>query len=172
MQCDSLATAPHRHPPILPVSVALHSRMLICWCGCGPAPPVQGATPSLVLSFCPWIKQLPLSLFSHGSRRSVHSSTALAKAFQSAGGLCGASQGTVAGAAHPSVVDVSALFKAAVCATCACQYLYASIPMQISRHIGESVRDGSNNRFCGEWCMCGSEGTGIPFSPLLNEDCL
>ncbi|KAF3844872.1 hypothetical protein F7725_008035 [Dissostichus mawsoni] len=29
----------------------------------------KGGTPPPLLSFCPWIKQLPLSLFSHGSRR-------------------------------------------------------------------------------------------------------
>lgn len=62
----------------------LLSRMLICWCAYV-APPFLcggGGPPPSVLSFCPWIKQLPLSLFSHGSRRSVHTSTA-AKAFQS-----------------------------------------------------------------------------------------
>lgn len=33
---------------------------------------VGGGAPPPAFSFCPWIKQLPLSLFSHGSRRSVH----------------------------------------------------------------------------------------------------
>ena len=122
--------------------------MLICWCGCGPSSPVQGGgTPPSVLSFCPWIKQLPLSLFSHGSRRSVHASPALAKAFQSACSLCSTSQGTDAGQhlsrAEPSV-DVSVFcYGCCVCYLClsvcvcvrVCARVCVSISIQTSSHM-------------------------------------
>lgn len=85
LDCNVILWQPHpivASPPTLP---PFHSSpaqadadLLVClW----PLPSCAGGTPPSVLSFCPWMKQLLLSLFSHGSRRSVHDSTALAKAF-------------------------------------------------------------------------------------------
>lgn len=143
----------------IPQPPFLLRRMLICWCGCSPSPPVQGGgTPLSPLSFCPWIKQLPLSLFSHGSRRSVLASAA-AKAFQSACHLCGASQTSVAVAlstpvtrAEMSVVDLSALpVPARVCVCVSLCVLNVSISVQISSHMESRA---SNNGSNGEWSMC------------------
>lgn len=66
--------SPALPPPPPASSPPLQSMMLICRWGRWLLPPQfrEGASPSRSeLSFCPCIKQLPLSLSSHGSRRSV-----------------------------------------------------------------------------------------------------
>ncbi|KAG7238508.1 hypothetical protein INR49_030781 [Caranx melampygus] len=55
---------PSLSPP-LPLAQADADLLVWLW----PLPSCAGGTPPPVLSFCLWIKQLPLSLFSHGSRR-------------------------------------------------------------------------------------------------------
>lgn len=103
-------------------------------------PPFCMGTPPSVLSFCLWIKQLPLSLFSHGSRRSVRASTALAKAFESLCSLCSTSRDAVDGRhlslslslAELCVVDVSVWhYSRGVCYLC----LHVSISIQIHSHM-------------------------------------
>lgn len=69
-------------PPSLPPPAKEDADLLVCLWPLPSDTRGAGGTPLSVLSFCLWIKQLPLSLFSHGSRRSVHASGALAKALQ------------------------------------------------------------------------------------------
>lgn len=108
----------------------------------------EGTPPSL-LSFCPRIKQLPLSLFSHGSRRSVHASSALAKAFQCVCSLRGTSQDTslVSGCWCVCLVTATVcVLPVLLCVcVCVCEHLHSN-----QKPHGQFVTRCSNNGFCGE----------------------
>ncbi len=135
LDCNVILWQPHPiDDPPSPSPPAQADADLLLWLW--PLPSYGGGTPPPVLSFCPWIKQLPLSLFSHGSRRSVHASTALAKAFQSVPcSLCSTSQGTAAVAGqHLSVVDVS-LSRYSFCVCYLCLSVCACVCVFVCEHL-------------------------------------
>lgn len=144
LDCNVILWQPHPID-VPPPSLSPHAQAdadLLVWLW--PLPSCAGGTSPSVLSFCLWIKQLPLSLFSHGSRRSVQVSTALIKAFQSACSQCSTSQGTVAVAGQPmSLAELSVVDLPVCCYSCymcnlrlpVCLPVCQSISIQIGSHI-------------------------------------
>lgn len=167
LQCGSLATAPHTHPPPSFSSPLLLRQMLICWCGCSPSPPVQEGGGDSPLQRFPFVRGKSNCLFPCSAMGAAGQYTLLLqlKLF-SLRAICAVHRRaqSLLPCQHLSPEQRCPLLMClcyCLCYLCLpmCMCVYVcvrenvSISIQISCHMESCA---SNNGSCGEWYMCSS----------------